>query len=92
MQAPMFAGDIGVVTADQLGVRAYLDAQERQHDEVDAQAHQHHYVRLARQHPGNSLQDPVDARPQFLVGQVVGRADQPAQAVAAVLRHSGVFC
>jgi hypothetical protein len=58
---PYVAGDVGVVTADQLGVGAHLDAQDREHDEVDAQAHQQDHMRLAGQDAGNPLQDPIDA-------------------------------
>ncbi len=54
------AGDVGVVAADQLGVRAHPHTEQRQRNEVDAQAEQHQHVRLARQYPGNPLQHPVD--------------------------------
>jgi hypothetical protein len=83
------AGDVGVVAADQLGVRAHVDAGQRQHDEVDAQAQQQHDVRLARQQPGNPLQDLVNARPRLLIGQVAGRADQGGQAVVAARGYGG---
>jgi SAM-dependent methyltransferase len=82
------AGDVGVVAADQLRVRTDVNAGQRQDDQVDAQAEQQQDVRLARQQPGNPLQDPVDTRARLVIGQVAGRADQAGRSLA-VLGYDG---
>ncbi len=69
---PDVAGDVGVVAADQLGVRAYPDAEQRQQDQVDSQAHQHDHVGLAGQDAGNPPQDLVQARGRHVGCEIVG--------------------